>query len=187
MLEDALARLEGEVQAVERGVALLEQVDDAQGLQVVLEAAVGLHAGVQRVLAGVAERRVAEVVGERDGLGQVLVEPQAARDRARDLRHFEAVGEPRAEEIAFVVDEDLRLVFEPPERRGMDDAVAVALVFAAAARRRLAMAPAAGALGRAPRRARALRHARAALEHVGQRGARHLAGNEGLADALRAG
>ena len=120
-----------------RGVALLEQIDDAQDLQVVLEAAVGLHAGVQRILAGMAERRMAEVVGERDRFGQVLVEPQAARDRAPDLRHFEAVREPRAEEIAFVVDEDLGLVFEPPEGGGMDDAVAVALVFGAAPRGRL--------------------------------------------------
>ncbi len=147
VLEDALPGLEGEVQAVERGVALLEEVHDAQRLEVVLEAAVGLHAGVQRVLAGVAERRMAEIVGEGDGLGQVLVEAQAARHRARDLGDLQAVGEARAEEIPFVVDEHLRLVLEPTEGAGMDDAVAVALVLAAPARRRLAVAPAAGALG----------------------------------------
>jgi hypothetical protein len=44
-----------EVEAVELGVALLEQIDGAQGLQVVLEAAEILHAGVERLLAGVAE------------------------------------------------------------------------------------------------------------------------------------
>ena len=64
------------------GVALLELVDDAQRLQVVLEAAVLAHAVVQRVLAGVAERRVAEVVREADRLGQRLVQAQRARDRA---------------------------------------------------------------------------------------------------------
>ena len=78
------------------GVALLELVDDAQRLQVVLEAAVVAHAVVQRVLAGVAERRVAEVVRQADGLGQRLVEAQRARDRARDLRDLERVREPRA-------------------------------------------------------------------------------------------
>ena len=38
----------------------------------------------ERLLAEVPERCVAEIVPERDGLGQVLVQPQCARDRARD-------------------------------------------------------------------------------------------------------
>ena len=110
MLEDAFAGLEGEVQPVERGVALLELVDHAQGLQVVLEAAVLAHAFVERILAGVAEGRVAEVVREADRFGQVFVEAQGARDGARDLRHFERMREPGAEQVALVIDEHLGLV-----------------------------------------------------------------------------
>ena len=41
------------------------------------------------------------------------------------------MGEARAVQIAFVIDEHLRLVFQAAERVGMDDAVAVALEFAA--------------------------------------------------------
>ena len=82
---------------------------------------------VERVLAGVAERRVAEVVAERDRLGQVLVEPQRARDRARDLRDLERVRQARAVVVALGREEDLRLVREAPERLAVDDAVAVAL------------------------------------------------------------
>ena len=78
MLDDALAHLPGEVQAGKVGVALLEHVDDAQALRVVLEAAVRLHQAVQHALAGVAERRVAEVVRERDRLGEVLVQAERA-------------------------------------------------------------------------------------------------------------
>jgi hypothetical protein len=37
------------------------------------------------------------------------------------------VGQPRAEQVALVIDEHLGLVFEPAERSRMDDAVAVAL------------------------------------------------------------
>ena len=44
---------------------------------------------------------------------------------------FEGVGEARAIVVAFVVDEDLGLVFEPAEGGRVDDAVAVALVGAA--------------------------------------------------------
>ena len=43
-----------------------------------IEAAIGPHLGVQRLLAGMAERRVAEIVGERHGFGEILVEAQGA-------------------------------------------------------------------------------------------------------------
>ena len=108
---------------------LLQLVDDAQRLQVVLEAAEIRHAFVERVLAGVAEGRVSEVVGEADGLGQHLVEAQRAGDGPRDLRDLERMRQPGAVEIALVIDENLGLVDQTAEGRGMHDAVAVALVF----------------------------------------------------------
>ena len=82
---------------------------------------------VEGLLAGVAERRVAEVVAERDRLGQVLVQPQRPGDGARDPGGLERVREPRAVVVALRVDEDLGLVLEAPERLAVDDAVAVAL------------------------------------------------------------
>ncbi len=80
MLEDALARLGGEVEA---GAVVLEQIDDPQRLLVVAEAV-----GEERrelLLAGVAERRVAEVVAEADGLREVFVQVQRAGDGPGDL------------------------------------------------------------------------------------------------------
>ena len=132
-----------EVEAVEGAVALLELVDHAQRLQVVLEAAVLLHALVQRVLPGVPERRVAEVVRQRDRLDEVLVDAELPGDRATDLRDLERVRQARAEEVAFVVDEDLGLVLEPAERAGMDHAIAVALERGPPGRVRLGVTPAA--------------------------------------------
>ena len=64
MFEHALPRFEGQVDAVVIGVALFEVVHHPQTLQVVLEAAMGLHAPVQRILPGVPERGVAEVMGQ---------------------------------------------------------------------------------------------------------------------------
>ncbi len=84
--------LEGEIQPGKFRVALFELVDDAQRLQVVLEAAEFAHAAVERVLARVPERRVAEIVREADRFGQRFVQPQRACDRARDLRDFDANG-----------------------------------------------------------------------------------------------
>ena len=82
---------------------------------------------MQRILARVTERRVAEIMRERDRLCQLLVQAQGARDRPSDLRHLDRVGQAGAEIIAFVFDKDLRLVFQPPKRARMDDAVTVPL------------------------------------------------------------
>ena len=81
-----------------------------------------------------AERRMADIVGEAKRLGQILVEPERAGDGAADLGDFEAVGEPDPEMIAVGSDEDLGLVAKPPERDRMDDPVAVALEGVARAR-----------------------------------------------------
>ena len=116
MLEDAFAAFEGEIETGELRVPFLELVDHAQRLQVVLEAAVVAHAFVERVLAGVSEGRVPEVVGEADGLGQRLVDAQRARHGAADLRDFQRMRDARAVEIALVVHEDLGLVDEATKR-----------------------------------------------------------------------
>ena len=82
---------------------------------------------VERLLADVAERRVAEVVAEPDRLGQVLVQPERAGHRARDPAGLERVGEPGPVVVALGRDEHLGLVLEAPERLRVDDPVAVAL------------------------------------------------------------
>ena len=122
MLRDAVAHLPRQVQAA---AVVLEHIDDAEALFVVIEAAG--HELVDHAFAGVAERRVPEVVAEGDGFGQLLVQPQHLRDRAGDLRHLERVREPRAVVIAGRREEHLRLVLQPAKRLAVDDAVAIAL------------------------------------------------------------
>src|SRR5208337_5309680 len=87
VLQDALAALEAQIEAVEFRVVFLELLDDAQRLQIVLESAEVPHAFVERILAGVSERGVPEIVGETDRFGQHFVELERARDGAGDLRH----------------------------------------------------------------------------------------------------
>ena len=101
-----------------------------------------------------AERRMAEIVGERQRLGEIFVEPERAGERARHLRDFERMGEPGAVMVALVEHEDLGLVLEPAEGGRMDDAVAVAAEGAAALADGLGMEPAA-ALARIARITRA--------------------------------
>jgi hypothetical protein len=112
-------------------------------MDVVLESAELGHAGVEGILAGVPEGRMAQVVRQGDGLGQVLVEAQLAGYRPANLGHLQRVRQPGAVMVVGLSDEHLRLVHQPPEGGAVDDAVAVALVEGAEGMRRLGLAPAA--------------------------------------------
>ena len=127
VLDHALAHFPGQVQAGEFRVALFEFGDDAQGLFVVVKAAEILHQFRQGVFAGVTEGRMTQVVRQADGFHQVFVGTQGAGNGAADLGHFQRVGQAGAEVIAFKIDEDLGLVFQPAEGSGMQHPVAVAL------------------------------------------------------------
>jgi hypothetical protein len=61
--------------------------------------------------------RVTQVVRQRDGFHQVFVQAQRPRDAAPELSHFERMRQARAEQVAFVVQEHLRLVDQAAETR----------------------------------------------------------------------
>ena len=142
---EAFKDLEGKIEAGEVRILCLDELDDTEALEIVIEAAVAAHEAVELRLAGVAERGVAEIVREGDGLGEVLIESEGAGDRAGDGRHLDGMGEPGAEVIAAAAEEDLGLVFETAEGARMNDAGAVPLVLGAMGMGRLAVL-AAGAL-----------------------------------------
>ena len=127
VLGQALESFPREIQSGEVGVFSLEYLDDAAALSVVFEAAVILHEFVEGLLAGMAARRVAKVVREGDGLGEILVEPQCTGDVPGDGGHFHRVGEACAEMLPAAAEENLCLVLQSAEGARMDDAVAVAL------------------------------------------------------------
>ena len=66
VLRQPLERFPGEIQSVERRLASLQQSHDAEGLFIMIEAAELRHAMRERILAGMAERRVAKIVRQRD-------------------------------------------------------------------------------------------------------------------------
>ena len=82
----------------------------------------------ERLLPQVSERRVPEVVPERDRLREVLVQPEGARRRPRDLRHVQGVRQPDPIVVALRRQEHLCLVLQAAERLGVHDPVAVPLV-----------------------------------------------------------
>src|SRR5918995_3391947 len=112
-------------------VAILELIHYPQRLQIVLEATVLTHAAIERVLPGMTERRVAEIVSETNSLGQRLIQVQSAGDGPGDLRYFYRMCHARAIKIPFMIYEHLRLVDKATKGIGMNDAIPVALKFRA--------------------------------------------------------
>ena len=128
MLDDAFAYFEGQVQTAEGGVALFEIFDNAQSVEVVIEAEpVFAHGGVESLFARVAKGRMADVVDESESLRKVDVEVERSSDGAGDLRDFESVGQAVAEMVGVAAGEHLRLGFEAAESASVNDAVAIAL------------------------------------------------------------
>ena len=151
-----------QIQPIEGRVAAFELGDDSQRLGIVVEAAVRRHDVVEHILARVAERRVAEIMGERKRLGEIVVEAERPGQRSRDLTDFERMGEPGAEMVALMRDKDLGLMGKPAEGRAMNDTVAVTLKFRARGRGRLRDQPAA-----ASRRIRRIRCPRGSQSESG--------------------
>ncbi len=128
MLDDAFADREGEVQTTVRGVALLEVLDDAQGVKIVVEAeAVLLEAAVESALAGVAEGRMADVVDKGECFGEVFVQREGFSDLTGDLGDFHGVCEARTEVVGSARGEDLRFACEAAEGSRLDDSLAISL------------------------------------------------------------
>src|ERR1041385_2285041 len=68
MLHQTFANFPGKVQPWKMGIFLFEIFNDAETLFVVLKAAIFLHQSVKHSLSAVSERRMTEVVRERDCL-----------------------------------------------------------------------------------------------------------------------
>ena len=77
---------------------------------------------------------MAQIVRQSERLGEIVVEPERARQRAGDLRDLKGMGQTGAVMIALMRHENLGFVGEATKRRGMNDPVAVALELAACGR-----------------------------------------------------
>jgi hypothetical protein len=144
MLDDAFADFECQIQPVKTDVAMLEVLHDTQGMQVVIEAAaVGAHQLVEFSFPSVAEGWVANIVHQGQRLDEFGVDAQGGGHRPGNLGDFEGVSQAIAKMVGEAGAEDLSFCFEPPECAGMDDAVAVARIFAAVGMRGFRKPPAA--------------------------------------------
>ena len=106
--------------------------------------AIAAHQPVEFGFSGVPERRMPDVVRQRQRLRQIFIETQHTGNGARDLRHLNGMRQPVAEMVGEAGREYLGLIFQAAERAGMDHAVAIALKFVAIGMRKLRISPSAG-------------------------------------------
>jgi hypothetical protein len=112
------------------GITLLELFDDAQGVKVMVEAsAVRMHQLVQLALAGVAERRMANVMNERECFRQLGIQAEGSGDGTRNLRDLQSVRQAVAKVIGVTSGENLRFGFEAAKRARVNDAITVPRIF----------------------------------------------------------
>ncbi len=82
---------------------------------------------VKRVFSGMAERRMPQIVRQRDRFRQVLVQVQGLGDRPGNLRNFQGMGEPGPVVVASRRQKHLGFMLEAPERLRMDNPIAIVL------------------------------------------------------------
>ena len=159
VFDDALADFEGQIQSAERGVALLEIFDDAQGVEIVIEATSrGARMAASSAFSPAWPKGGWPMswTSARASVRSTL-SPSARGDGAGDLRDFDGMGEPVAEVIGVAAGEDLGLGFQAAKSAGMDHAVAVALKVVAVGMLAARGNGVRGIVPRAPRNRRAWR------------------------------
>jgi hypothetical protein len=110
MLHDPLADAKGKIQAAMRGVSLLEVLSNTKCMKIVVEAkTMLLETAIQSPFAGMAKRRVPDVVNQSEGLGKVLIQPQRRRNGTGNLRDFDGVRQAGPKVVGRPRGENLRL------------------------------------------------------------------------------
>jgi len=131
VFDDAFTHCQREIKSAECGITLFEPGDDAESMEVVVEAeAITAEGFIKRLFTGVAEGRVAYVMGEGEGFREFLVEAESGGDGTGDLGDFEGVRESAAEviggEVAGQAGEDLSFTGEAAKGAGVEDASTIA-------------------------------------------------------------
>src|SRR5439155_1905741 len=102
------------------------------------------HHGIELGFAGMPERRMTDIMGQRQSFRQILAQTQDRRDGAGDLRNLKGVRKTIAEVIGQAGSEDLSLILQTPECSRVDYAVAIAAKFVAIRMRQVGITAPAG-------------------------------------------
>ena len=101
--------------------------DDAKGLRIMIKSAIRLHTSGQCIFAAMPKGRMPQIMRQRETFGQIFIKAQNPRNRARDLRDFETMGQARAVIIPLMGDKDLGFAFQAAKGGRMDNPVFIPL------------------------------------------------------------
>src|SRR5690349_11737500 len=85
------------------------------------------HLAIEGLFAGMAKRRMTNVVNQGEGFSQIRVQSQGRSHRACDLRYLYGMGKPVPEVVGTSIRENLGFVLQTSKCAGVDDAIAIAL------------------------------------------------------------
>ncbi len=122
MLEYPVPDFVGQVQPF---AFILEFFHDTEALFIMGESS-GEELG-KSFLPSMSERSVSEVVPQRDGFGEILVQQKSPGNGAGDLRDLECVSQPGPVMVAERSQENLSFVLQSSEGFAVDDPVSVPL------------------------------------------------------------
>ena len=83
---------------------------------------------IQNPLPRVTEGCVSEVMPKRDGIAQIVIEPERLRDRPGKLGDLQRMCQTSTVMVAHRCNKDLRLMCQPAKRLAVQNPVAVSLV-----------------------------------------------------------
>ena len=91
---------------------MFEIIHDAKRLNVVFKTAVIAQQSIQSLFTGMAERRMTQIVRQRDRFGQQRVDTDSHREHPGEAGDFQRMGQSRAVVISLRIDEHLRFVLK---------------------------------------------------------------------------
>jgi hypothetical protein len=100
VLDDPLAHAERQIQAAMCGVTELKVFDNAERMKIMVKpSSMPAQTLVERPLTGMTKRRMSDVVDQRQSLRQVFIQSKLRSAGARNLRHFDGMGQAAAKVI----------------------------------------------------------------------------------------
>src|SRR5579885_3576188 len=127
VLDDPFPDLVREIQAPKPRVPYFDPVNRSKALRIVVEAAVWPHQIVQYPFASMTEGRMAQVMSQCDGFGQIHVQAQDASHCACNLGGFKRMGQSSAIVIALMVYEHLGFVLQAAKGGRMYNSIPITL------------------------------------------------------------
>jgi hypothetical protein len=128
VLDDALTHLKGKIQTAELRVSFLEQIYNAEGVQIVFERfAKHAHLTIKLLFAHMTERRMTQIMCQGQSLGVLVVKRQSHGHGACHLRHFNGVSQAIAGMIVRADREDLSFALQTAECARMNNTISIAL------------------------------------------------------------